>query len=60
MYYPQPPPPVPVRIPTVVDINPSPFVCSCDHDCREYHDCCSDVEEHCEWDEEDDDDEEDE
>jgi len=49
MYYPQPPPPMPRRIPAVVDVNPSPFVCSCDKSCHEYEDCCADVTAECVW-----------
>jgi len=49
MYYPQPPPPMPRRIPSVVDVNPSPFVCSCDADCHDYEDCCADIKDECTW-----------
>jgi len=49
MFYPQPPPRMPQRIPSVVDVNPSPFVCSCDADCKEYQDCCADVDAECVW-----------
>jgi len=47
MYYPQRPPPMPRPVPSIVAINPSPFVCSCDADCKDYEDCCADITAEC-------------
>jgi hypothetical protein len=46
-FFPRFPPQQQRRIPNVVNINPSPFVCSCDKTCGEYQDCCSDYDEEC-------------
>lgn len=48
-FYPMPPPNYQRRIPTVAQINPSPFVCSCDETCSEMDDCCDDYSDECVW-----------
>lgn len=47
MYYPPMPPKRPIRIPPIAEVNPSPFVCSCDDECLDLNDCCEDFEEIC-------------
>jgi len=31
----------------IIDQRPSPFICSCDDECRRFDDCCSDYDDYC-------------